>query len=97
VLWYGILRSTGKRLHRKGKGWGVEFRRVYCVAESAGEARARLACRIPGPGWQLRAIQQTTPSQIPDRLEDVLQPDELEQVERGMALSGRTLASTARP
>jgi len=69
------------------------FKRVYAVADSFEEAGARLACRTPG-GWQLRAIHLTTPGQVPDRLEDVLEPDELEQLERDMVVPGRTLRST---
>lgn len=85
-----MLKSVDKPRHRRGKGNGREFRRVYCLADTMEEAGARLACRTPG-GYQLRAIHLINPGQVPEKLEQVLEPWELEVLEQEMDLPGRTL------
>lgn len=97
MLWVGVIRSLDKRKYCRGKGMKQEYRRLYAVAKDYETARARLTSRVPG-GWELRVVEPTSPGAVPvQELRAGLTPRELQELERGMALSGRTLASTARP
>jgi len=91
VLWVGVIRSLDKRLHRRGKGYGRVYRRLYAVATDYETARARLASRVPA-GWELRVVEPTSPGAVPvQELEQGLTAIELEMLNEVRAW-GRTLA-----
>jgi hypothetical protein len=88
VLFVGVVRSLDKRQHTKGKGWGPEYSRVFCVAGSAREAERKLRDRVP-EGFELRGVETTSPSKVREPLSEVLPPDELRELEQD--IPGRTL------
>ena len=88
MFFRGVVRSRDKRQHKRGKGWAQEYRDIFCVAGDVREAERKLRSRVP-EGWELRAIEPTSPNQVREPLSTVLPPDELQELHR--VTPGRTL------